>query len=46
MNWDLIAGDWKQLTGKVKELYLVGSAFAPRRLNEATQHGAEIGRRL
>jgi len=34
------------LKGKVKELYLVGSAFAPRRLAEATQHGAEVGRRL
>jgi 2,4-dienoyl-CoA reductase-like NADH-dependent reductase (Old Yellow Enzyme family)/thioredoxin reductase len=36
----------KALAGKVKELYLVGSAFAPRRLAEATQHGAEVGRRL
>jgi len=31
------------LKGKVKELYLVGSAFAPRRMVEATQQGASVG---
>jgi thioredoxin reductase len=34
------------LKGKVKELHLVGSAFAPRRLVDATQHGATIGKLL
>ncbi len=37
---------YSTLKGKVKELYLVGSAFAPRRLADATQHGAEVGRRV
>lgn len=34
------------LQGKVAELYLVGAAFAPRRLWEATQHGANVGKLL
>lgn len=34
---------YKALKGKVGELYLIGAAFAPRRLVEATQHGATIG---
>ncbi|MFI5394268.1 MAG: FAD-dependent oxidoreductase [Candidatus Binatia bacterium] len=36
----------RMLRDKVKELYVVGSAFAPRRLADATQHGAEVGRRV
>ncbi len=39
-------GLYRALKGKVKELYLVGAAFAPRRLAEATQQGAEVGRRV
>lgn len=35
---------YRALQGKVKELYVIGAAFAPRRLLEATQHGANIGR--
>ncbi len=35
---------YKALKGHVKELYLVGAAFAPRRLVEATQHGANVGK--
>ncbi|MFQ5668177.1 MAG: FAD-dependent oxidoreductase [Candidatus Binatia bacterium] len=37
---------YRALKGRVKELYLVGAAFAPRRLVEATQHGAHVGRLL
>jgi 2,4-dienoyl-CoA reductase-like NADH-dependent reductase (Old Yellow Enzyme family)/thioredoxin reductase len=37
---------YRALKGSVKELYLVGAAFAPRRLIEATQHGANVGRML
>ncbi len=35
---------YQALKHKVKEIYLVGAAFAPRRLVEATQHGANVGR--
>jgi hypothetical protein len=34
------------LVGRVPELYRIGSAFAPRYLAEATQHGASVGRLL
>jgi thioredoxin reductase len=34
------------LRGTVRELHLVGAAFAPRRLVDATQHGADVGRLL
>jgi len=37
---------YRALRGKVPELYVVGSAFAPRGLAEATQHGASVGRLL
>lgn len=37
---------YRALKGTVAELYLVGAAFAPRRLWEATQHGANVGRLL
>lgn len=39
-------GLFRELKGKVKEIYLVGAAFAPRRLVEATQHGANVGKLL
>ncbi|MBI4517612.1 MAG: FAD-dependent oxidoreductase [Deltaproteobacteria bacterium] len=39
-------GLYRALKGRVPELYLVGSAFAPRRLVEATQHGARIGKMI
>jgi len=29
--------------GSVDRLFLVGSAWVPRRLAEATQHGAQVG---
>jgi hypothetical protein len=29
--------------GSVAEVYLAGSAWVPRRLAEATRHGADIG---
>lgn len=29
--------------GRVKELYLIGSAWVPRRIAEATRHGANVG---
>jgi len=34
---------YQALKGKVKAVYLAGSAFTPRRLAEATQHGANLG---
>jgi hypothetical protein len=34
------------LAGRVPELHRVGSAFAPRWLADATQHGASVGRLL
>jgi hypothetical protein len=34
------------LVGRVPELFRIGSAFAPRYLAEATQHGASVGRLL
>lgn len=34
------------LKGRVKEIYLVGSAYAPRRLLEATQQAADVGRAI
>lgn len=37
---------FRSLKGQVKECYLVGAAFAPRRLLEATRHGAAVGRIL
>ncbi len=37
---------YKALQGRVPELHLIGAAFAPRRLLEATQHGARVGRML
>jgi len=37
---------YRALKGVVPELYLIGAAFAPRRLVEATQHGASVGRLL
>lgn len=37
---------YRALKGKVSELYIVGAAFAPRRLVEATQSGAAVGRLL
>ena len=36
----------RALKHRVAELYCVGSAFAPRYLAEATQHGAAVGRLL
>ncbi len=33
-------------TGAVERLFLVGSAWVPRRLAEATQHGARVGMEL
>ncbi|MDG2303518.1 MAG: FAD-dependent oxidoreductase [Candidatus Binatia bacterium] len=35
---------YRELKGKVPELYLVGSAFAPRQIADATQHGASVAR--
>ena len=32
-----------QLKGKVSQLYLVGSAWVPRGLHEATEHGMKVG---
>jgi 2,4-dienoyl-CoA reductase-like NADH-dependent reductase (Old Yellow Enzyme family)/thioredoxin reductase len=37
-------GLYRALKGAAKEVYLVGSAFAPRRLVEATLQGANVGR--
>lgn len=37
---------YSALKGRVTEVYLVGAAFAPRRLWEATQHGANVGKLL
>jgi len=37
---------YRALKGTVAELYVVGAAFAPRRLMEATQHGATVGKVL
>jgi len=34
------------LVGRVPELHRIGSAFAPRYLADATQHGASVGRLL
>jgi NADPH-dependent 2,4-dienoyl-CoA reductase/sulfur reductase-like enzyme len=39
-------GLYRALEHRVAELYCVGSAFAPRYLVEATQHGASVGRLL
>lgn len=37
---------YRELKGSVSEIYLVGSAFAPRLVADATQHGANVGRLL
>jgi hypothetical protein len=37
---------YHELQGRVAERYLVGSAFAPRLVADATQHGANVGRLL
>lgn len=37
---------YQALAGRVDELHRVGSAFAPRYLLDATQHGASVGRLL
>jgi 2,4-dienoyl-CoA reductase-like NADH-dependent reductase (Old Yellow Enzyme family)/thioredoxin reductase len=37
---------YRELQGRVGALYLVGSAFAPRLVADATQHGANVGRML
>ncbi len=39
-------GLYRALKGAAKEVYLVGSAFAPRRLVEATVQGANVGRMI
>jgi 2,4-dienoyl-CoA reductase-like NADH-dependent reductase (Old Yellow Enzyme family)/thioredoxin reductase len=39
-------GLYHALVGRVPELHRIGSAFAPRYLAEATQHGASVGRLL
>ena len=36
----------RALAGRVPELHRVGSAYAPRWLADATQHGASLGRLL
>lgn len=36
----------RSLVGRVPELFLVGSAFAPRQIADATQHGASVARLL
>ena len=37
---------YHEMKGQVGERYLVGSAFAPRLIADATQHGANVGRLL
>jgi hypothetical protein len=37
---------YRELKDRVDECYLVGSAFAPRLVAEATQHGANVARLL
>jgi 2,4-dienoyl-CoA reductase-like NADH-dependent reductase (Old Yellow Enzyme family)/thioredoxin reductase len=37
---------YRALAGRVADLHRVGSAFAPRHLADATQHGASVGRLL
>jgi len=39
-------GLYGALAGHVVELHRVGSAYAPRYLADATQHGASVGRLL
>jgi len=34
---------YDQLKGKVSQLYLVGSAWVPRGMHEATEHGMKVG---
>jgi 2,4-dienoyl-CoA reductase-like NADH-dependent reductase (Old Yellow Enzyme family)/pyruvate/2-oxoglutarate dehydrogenase complex dihydrolipoamide dehydrogenase (E3) component len=35
--------DQLKASGRIKELYLIGSAWVPRRIAEATRHGANVG---
>ncbi len=35
---------YRELKGRVPELFLVGSAFAPRQIADATQHAASVAR--
>lgn len=39
-------GVYHDLKGRVKELYIIGDAYAPRRIYEATQQAAAVGRMI